>query len=58
MAGPGEVGRGHTRAGSGHAGRTGSPAQAQGTLLASRGRAVSEAPVPPGHECGHLGRDP
>lgn len=30
MAGPGEVGRGHTGAGPGHAGRTGSPAQAQG----------------------------
>ena len=62
MAGPGGVGRGRTGSGwgsrPGHAGRIRSPAQARGTRLASRGRAATEAPVPPGHERGHIGRDP
>lgn len=43
--------------GPGHAGSTGSPVQAQGTRLASRGRAASEAPVLPGHQRGHFGHD-
>lgn len=50
MAGPGEVGRGRTGSGPaprpGHAGRIGSPAQARGTRLASRGRAERRPKLP------------